>query len=87
MRCGRALRAAVALTSLWVIAAGCSGGDDDAASKCGPGYVYKQLCTECGPSGGCAVEQFRCTKACKTNPDCEGDFQCLEGYCQFVGCI
>jgi hypothetical protein len=87
MRTGLRLRGLVVAGLVWVGVAGCSGDDDDAGTACPSGHVQKMLCTACAAAGGCARKELKCTRVCKTNPDCEGDFQCVEGACQFVGCI
>jgi len=68
---------------VWVVVLvlGCSDNDG-----CPEGSKLQNVCTECGPAGGCAKRTDTCTRICKEAADCDGGFVCIEGVCQVGYC-
>jgi hypothetical protein len=65
-----------------------SSNDSDGPGNCEAGYTSKEICTACGPAGGCGHTETKCTRICTTGTDCQGPLMlCLEGVCQVGGCI
>jgi hypothetical protein len=56
-------------------------------TSCPPNRIVREICVECGPSGGCARTLETCTLACQTSDECSPGFNCYDGVCQDGPCI
>ena len=64
------------------------GSGEDTQVACGAGDVMKEVCTKCGPTGGCGQTETKCAKICSEPADCqELMLFCSDGVCQVAGCI
>ena len=51
-------------------------------------FVSRDVCIECGASGGCATRATQCARTCTSQPDCDADgLSCVDGVCQVGFCI
>lgn len=57
-------------------------------SECPEGRVARQICTQCGPAGGCAQQETLCAQPCDPlEPVCDAGLTCTDGVCQVGQCI
>jgi hypothetical protein len=63
------------------------GSNDNSKEGCETGYVEKEICTTCGPTGGCGKVETKCALSCSESTECAPPFLCFDGVCQVGGCI
>jgi hypothetical protein len=66
----------VLVLSLGLVVLPTCGGDD-----CPAGSVRKQICTRCGPAGGCEAMAETCVKLCDASTACGPGTMCIDGEC------
>jgi hypothetical protein len=63
----------------------CEGRPDP--NGCPPDRVFRNICLECGPAGGCGKQADVCAKVCSADSQCDGPlWHCREGACEVGGC-
>ena len=74
----------VALAAFAVIDCGSDEGSNDG---CEAGHKMKEVCTACGPVGGCMQKETKCAPTCSSGSVCARPLFCSDGVCQVAGCI